>query len=1224
MTFRPFSNKLKANDNSRVLNIDTLADGKAIQVVNGAVTTALLGADQLDTAAVTADKLAADAVETAKIKDLAVTADKLAVGSVTAGKIADRSLPGDKLQLATITAAEIAGSTITEAKLAGSFSSSFLADNAIDSRVIADDAVLAEHLATDSVTSDAIAAAAVGEAELADGSVTQAKLNLAAPVADADAATKAYVDALVTGLHFLAPVSVKLNYALDGAPTGLADIDGQPIVADTRVFVLNNDFPIQSGIYLAKAGTWERAPDFAVGKHVHSSYFFVNGGNVYANTSWVCTNDDSNDTVGTAALAFSQMGGQGLYQAGSGLALDGNTFSIPTDGIALGMIPDALITGAKLANAAVDSDQIKNDAVTQDKIADLSVGTGEIIAKAVTTAKLADEAVDTLQIKLGAVDTDQLHANAVTAAKMADGAISDLQVSASAAIAQSKISGLVDDLAAKLALAGGTMTGNITMSNSAVVKGLPAAPSANDEAASKKYVDDKFDAVPSPDLTPYLKKDGSEAMTGALEITASTSGAMLTLTDLDPIASVPQWFVAEASAQGGEITVSDSTGGGGQIYLAGANGIVVKETELKLVLSSATPDTFRHILFTSDGELPVLKAQSTVDALNFTPDVLHISASEIDAGSVKITSLADPTAGSQDAATAKYVDDAVAAIDLTPYFKKDGSVAMTGDIDAGTHKVIHVVDPVDAQDAATKAYVDTKHSQQLSLTGGTMSGAIAMATSKITGLGDPTAAQDAATKAYVDLLGMGTKVFLCVQGGQYATLQAAVDAAAASMTANSGLGTVVLVGPKGSGDWGSVTFGASHIDRNIAIVGLGGSRSNKVIKVGAINFSPTGGLGNVNNNEVVLHGLFISGSFGAGSAGVTFGGTTPARLRLSNCYVYNTGGVGDGIVSNNSQANSSLYVEGCVVQCSDATTSTVLKHTAGYTIVKDRSEFAGGFRAMSCAAGVLEVYDSYIEMNAARETVLVSGGVMTLGYSTVRNSNTGASAIGVKVTGTDTVFGAGDATISVGSQLGAAGKAVDGVATAYFSYGNVTFGYSSTVSGVTAVAASRTGGKFTTALDMSSLKITSLANPTAAQDAATKAYADAQVALKLSLTGGSMTGAIAMGTNKITGLGDPTAAQDAATKNYVDVSVVQSLTASGNVSAASNVVLLKTNGGITATLPAASSMSGKRLVVKKTNALAADTIDVSGGGTIDGASSQSLFSYESITLLSDGSAWYII
>ena len=112
-------------------------------------------------------------------------------------------------------------------------------------------------------------------------------------------------------------------------------------------------------------------------------------------------------------------------------------------------------------------------------------------------------------------------------------------------------------------------------------------------------------------------------------------------------------------------------------------------------------------------------------------------------------------------------------------------------------------------------------------------------------------------------------------------------------------------------------------------------------------------------------------------------------------------------------------------------------------------------------------------------------------------------------------------------------------------------------------------------LDANSNKITSLADPTAAQDAATKNYVDTEVAgivdsapatldtlnelaaalgddanfsttvtnsiaTKLPLAGGTMTGAIAMGTNKITGAGDPTAAQDVATKNYVDTNTLSS------------------------------------------------------------------------------------
>ena len=65
-------------------------------------------------------------------------------------------------------------------------------------------------------------------------------------------------------------------------------------------------------------------------------------------------------------------------------------------------------------------------------------------------------------------------------------------------------------------------------------------------------------------------------------------------------------------------------------------------------------------------------------------------------------------------------------------------------------------------------------------------------------------------------------------------------------------------------------------------------------------------------------------------------------------------------------------------------------------------------------------------------------------------------------------------------------------------------------------------------------KIVDVADPTLAQDAATKNYVDTGDANQVNKTGDSMTGELAMGSNKITGLATPTANTDAVTKAYAD------------------------------------------------------------------------------------------
>ena len=137
------------------------------------------------------------------------------------------------------------------------------------------------------------------------------------------------------------------------------------------------------------------------------------------------------------------------------------------------------------------------------------------------------------------------------------------------------------------------------------------------------------------------------------------------------------------------------------------------------------------------------------------------------------------------------------------------------------------------------------------------------------------------------------------------------------------------------------------------------------------------------------------------------------------------------------------------------------------------------------------------------------------------------------------------------------------------------------------------GGTMTGQLSLGANKIVSVADPTLAQDVATKAYVDAADTTGLPLAGGTMSGAIAMGTNKITGLGTPTDAADATTKAYTD-SILGSATSAADSAAAaatsaSNASTSASNAASSAT---AASGSETAAALSATNAAASyDSFD---------------------------------
>ena len=167
-----------------------------------------------------------------------------------------------------------------------------------------------------------------------------------------------------------------------------------------------------------------------------------------------------------------------------------------------------------------------------------------------------------------------------------------------------------------------------------------------------------------------------------------------------------------------------------------------------------------------------------------------------------------------------------------------------------------------------------------------------------------------------------------------------------------------------------------------------------------------------------------------------------------------------------------------------------------------------------------------------------------------------------------------------------------------------------TVSSSTVTSATIASGTLGSALAAGGYQIHNMADPSSAQDAATKNYVDAQITnlvngapvslnqlnelasainndpnfnttlntalgTKLPLAGGTMTGAINMGTHQINNLSTPTASTDATNKSYVDgilgSATAASTSAASAATSASSALVSQTAAATSATSAAASA-----------------------------------------------------
>ena len=139
------------------------------------------------------------------------------------------------------------------------------------------------------------------------------------PTAAEHFATKAYVDAIATGLDVKASVRVKTTANIASLTSGAPlVVDGITLVAGNRVLVTEQSTASQNGIYTVTTpgtgsdGVWARSFDADVSAEVTAGLFtFIEEGTLHADQGWVLVTNNP-ITLGTTALAFSQFSTSGV------------------------------------------------------------------------------------------------------------------------------------------------------------------------------------------------------------------------------------------------------------------------------------------------------------------------------------------------------------------------------------------------------------------------------------------------------------------------------------------------------------------------------------------------------------------------------------------------------------------------------------------------------------------------------------------------------------------------------------------------------------------------------------------------------------------------------------------------------------------------------------------------------------------------------------------------
>lgn len=133
-------------------------------------------------------------------------------------------------------------------------------------------------------------------------------IDLAAPVASSDAATKGYVDGIATGVgtRLFVRLATTANITISTALVPGQTIDGETLVDQDLVLVKNQSSESQNGIYIAQTVP-ARAGDFDTYAEFLGSIVAVEEGTVNEGTVWMCMCNPGG-TIDVSPITYTPLG----------------------------------------------------------------------------------------------------------------------------------------------------------------------------------------------------------------------------------------------------------------------------------------------------------------------------------------------------------------------------------------------------------------------------------------------------------------------------------------------------------------------------------------------------------------------------------------------------------------------------------------------------------------------------------------------------------------------------------------------------------------------------------------------------------------------------------------------------------------------------------------------------------------------------------------------------